>query len=144
MTRPARTVAAALKEHERFNFAVWETPSPTRPHAIAKSDQSYYHRPSYIASPKLTMSRKTAIIEEFDDDTDLPLPHQPLPNTGAHGPLLEEITSDDDLEPSHRAGPASPASQSFFRGPQFARDGRQPANNITDVTPYKTCVTGFN
>lgn len=60
------------------------------------------------------MSRKTAIVDEFDDDTDLPLPSQVLPNTGSRGPLLEQLTysdanSDDDTDPDYRqAGPASP------------------------------------
>jgi hypothetical protein len=56
------------------------------------------------------MSRRTAIVEDFDDDTDLPLPSRPLPNTGAKGPLLQEIDSDsDDLETGNEptAGPAT-------------------------------------
>lgn len=40
--------------------------------------------------------RATIVEEEFDDDTDLPLPSRALPNTGARGALLEEITSDDE------------------------------------------------
>ncbi|KAF9069512.1 signal recognition particle, SRP19 subunit [Rhodocollybia butyracea] len=89
------------------------------------------------------MSRKTVIVEdEFDDETDLPLPARPLPNTGPKGPLLQEIASDaesdDDL--SQRAGPASPASsQSHFR-PDGA--SQPPKNTVTDITPYKswTCI----
>ncbi|KAJ7598557.1 signal recognition particle, SRP19 subunit [Mycena floridula] len=72
------------------------------------------------------MSRRTAIVEEFDDDTDLPLPNQPLPNTGSKGPLLEEIIPEDDF--LSRAGPASPS----FIPPQ------QYLPTVTDVTPYKT------
>ncbi|THU88900.1 signal recognition particle, SRP19 subunit [Dendrothele bispora CBS 962.96] len=86
------------------------------------------------------MSRKAAIVEEFDDDTDLPLPNAPLPNTGARGPLLEEVISDDeDMEfPSQRAGPASPPSSQ----PYFRPDPSQPKNTVTDITPYKswTCI----
>ncbi|KAJ3714641.1 signal recognition particle, SRP19 subunit [Lentinula guzmanii] len=92
------------------------------------------------------MSRKTVLVEdEFDDDTDLPLPARPLLNTGAKGPLLQEIASDNDSEDdldfntSHRAGPASPSSQ-----PQFRPDGASqlPKNTVTDITPYKswTCI----
>ncbi|KAK7439402.1 signal recognition particle subunit [Stygiomarasmius scandens] len=85
------------------------------------------------------MSRRAAVVEEFDDDTDLPLPIAPLPNTGTRGPLLEEVASDDDdLEfPSQRAGPASPpSSQPYFRDPS------QLKNTVTDITPYKswTCI----
>jgi signal recognition particle subunit SRP19 len=57
------------------------------------------------------MTRKAAIIEEFDDDTDLPLPSQPLPSTRRGPTVLQEIDiEDDDPEPSQRAGPASPSS----------------------------------
>ncbi|KAJ3762329.1 signal recognition particle, SRP19 subunit [Lentinula raphanica] len=93
------------------------------------------------------MSRKTVVVEdEFDDDTDLPLPARPLPNTGVKGPLLQEIASDsdsdDDLElnTSQRAGPASPpSSHSQFR-PEGA--SQLPKNTVTDITPYKswTCI----
>ncbi|ETW75804.1 hypothetical protein HETIRDRAFT_329614 [Heterobasidion irregulare TC 32-1] len=84
------------------------------------------------------MSRRAAIIEEFDDDVDLPLPSRPLPNTGTRGAILQEITdvddaSDDDealdlVEPT--AGPASP------QGPS------QGTPVVTDITPYKkwTCI----
>ncbi|KAF5356631.1 hypothetical protein D9758_008229 [Tetrapyrgos nigripes] len=88
------------------------------------------------------MSRRAAIVEEFDDDTDLPLPNAPLPNTGTSGPLLQEIISDDDDDdidsPSQRAGPASPPSSQ----PYFRPDPSQLKNTVTDITPYKswTCI----
>ncbi|KAJ7150985.1 signal recognition particle, SRP19 subunit [Mycena crocata] len=89
------------------------------------------------------MSRRAAIIEEeFDDDTDLPLPSQPLPNTGTSGPLLQELSiSDDELDPhpNQRAGPASPPyAQPTFRPPP----GANLRNTVTDITPYKnwTCI----
>lgn len=71
---------------------------------------------------RVHMSRRTAIIEEFDDDTELPLPA--LPSTGRTGPLLEEISSSES-EDDIRAGPAS-----------------RPTNTVTDITPYKnwTCI----
>ncbi|PFH47383.1 hypothetical protein AMATHDRAFT_152197 [Amanita thiersii Skay4041] len=89
------------------------------------------------------MARKPALIEDFDDDTDLPLPHQPLPNTGPQGPVLEAVQSsddDDDDDYPPRAGPASPSgkSKSPFRPP--TSEGRK--NTVTDITPYKswTCI----
>jgi signal recognition particle subunit SRP19 len=42
------------------------------------------------------MPPRATIVEEFDDDTDLPLPSRALPNMGTRGALLEEITSDDE------------------------------------------------
>ncbi|KAJ7154752.1 signal recognition particle, SRP19 subunit [Mycena filopes] len=89
------------------------------------------------------MSRRAAVVEEeFDDDTDLPLPSHPLPNTGTSGPLIQEMyISDDELDPppSQRAGPASPpSSQPAFRPPP----GMNRHNTVTDITPYKnwTCI----
>ncbi|KAJ3569542.1 hypothetical protein NP233_g4982 [Leucocoprinus birnbaumii] len=84
------------------------------------------------------MSRKTAVVEEFDDDTDLPLPTQILPNTGTRGPLLEQLNysdgnSDDDTDTDYRrAGPASPprssTNTSSFGGP----------TSTVDSSTYKT------
>ena len=83
------------------------------------------------------MSRRAAIVEEFDDDTELPLPSRSLPVTGSRGAILEEIAhSDDDdggdsdeapdlLHHSDTGGPAQPSS----------RDAR-----VTDITPYKRYV----
>ncbi|KAK2461022.1 hypothetical protein APHAL10511_006963 [Amanita phalloides] len=92
------------------------------------------------------MSRKAAVIEEFDDDTDLPLPSQPLPNTGARGPLLEAIQSSDEDEDDYpsRAGPASPSgkSKSPFRPPPTDNSRLAGKGTVTDITPYKswTCI----
>ncbi|KAJ3487776.1 hypothetical protein NLI96_g3321 [Meripilus lineatus] len=103
------------------------------------------------------MSRRAAIVEDFDDDTDLPLPSRPLPNLGTRGAILESLddeydpevedSDDDDVRggngpmPSNarsQAGPASP-SQPQFRGgaTTTGSDGV-----VTDITPYKkwTCV----
>ncbi|KAJ3935782.1 MAG: signal recognition particle, SRP19 subunit [Lentinula lateritia] len=93
------------------------------------------------------MSRKAVLVEdEFDDETDLPLPARPLPHTGAKGPVLQEIVSDIDseddfdLDTSQLAGPASPPSSK----PKFRPEGASqlPKNTITDITPYKswTCI----
>ena len=89
------------------------------------------------------MSRRTATVEEdFDDDTDLPLPNKPLPNTGTRGAILQELDlseSEDEgtqspFQPA--AGPASPSSAQFRPG-----GGADAQNTITDITPYKKCVT---
>ncbi|KIM42311.1 hypothetical protein M413DRAFT_444738 [Hebeloma cylindrosporum] len=90
------------------------------------------------------MSRRAAIVEEFDDDTDLPLPSMPLPNTGSRGPLLQELHIDDDQfnfnqSQSSRAGPASPPRQGAIQ--DSASSGTQEGdsvNRVTDITPYKT------
>ncbi|KAG6907702.1 hypothetical protein DXG01_007758 [Tephrocybe rancida] len=88
------------------------------------------------------MSRRAPIVEdEFDDDTVFPLPSHVLPNTGTHGPLLEEmLISDDEFEPSQQAGPASPSSKP--RPASSSASRTEQVNNITDITPYKswTCI----
>ena len=81
------------------------------------------------------------VIEEFDDDTDLPLPSHPLANTGAYDPILEEIPSDEDDPPSLRKSSPGPAS---FPQPQPRPrnvDGRSDHPTVTDITPYKTYVS---
>jgi signal recognition particle subunit SRP19 len=99
------------------------------------------------------MPPRTAIIEDFDDDTDIPLPNVPLPNTGTHGPLLQEVGSDDDGGFDFNRGGGIPGLGSGFGGMggpmpvpgpaspsqmQFQRE-RDP-NAVTDVTPYKTYI----
>ncbi|KAL5521640.1 SEC65 [Sanghuangporus sanghuang] len=37
-------------------------------------------------------------IEDFDDDTDLPLPSHPLPNTGPKGALIQSVDLDSDSD----------------------------------------------
>jgi signal recognition particle subunit SRP19 len=93
------------------------------------------------------MSRRTAVVEEFeeefDDDTDIPLPSRPLPNTGTRGAILEQIGLSDDedeedddtpqlVQPS-TSNPVSPAHPQF-RGAQAPS---RPENTVTDITPYK-------
>ena len=92
------------------------------------------------------MSRRAAIVEEFDDDTDLPLPSMPLPNTGTRGPLLQELHIDEDQfnfgqSQSSRAGPASPPRHNAQH--DSASSGTQEGesvNRVTDITPYKSYV----
>ena len=83
------------------------------------------------------MSRRAAIVEEFDDDTDLPLPSQSLPNTGSRGAIIEEIVdSDDDGGDSDEAPELLDHSTSG--GPALKPDARE--GRVTDITPYKRCA----
>lgn len=88
------------------------------------------------------MARRTAIIEEFDDDTDLPLPSRPLPNTGTRGPVIEEITASDDEDSSVDAdeGDTAPGPASSFRPAPLPGSDPPIKNTITDITPYKQYV----
>ena len=89
------------------------------------------------------MSRRAPVVEEFDDDTDLPLPSRPLYNTGERGPLLEAVDDDDDsdydelgindIKPFPAAGPATPSQQQ-----QHFPSNRPDPNLVSDITPYKT------
>jgi signal recognition particle subunit SRP19 len=79
------------------------------------------------------------IVEEFDDDTDLPLPSQPLPHTGSRGPILEAISSDEDDLPT--LGQPSLSSQSASAThPAWGADSSSNHNTVTDITPYKKYV----
>ena len=96
--------------------------------------------------------RNQPVIEEFDDDTDLPLPSRPLPNTGDKGAILQSIDSDDEdmSEPGEdvfargwpkHPGPASPSNV----GNPFGAAQQQPgAPLVTDLTPYKKYVRWFD
>ncbi|KAF5336572.1 hypothetical protein D9611_006492 [Ephemerocybe angulata] len=90
------------------------------------------------------MSHRTAMIEEeFDDDTDLPLPSF-IPNTGARGPLLQELNDNyeapdsESEDENQKAGPASPKGPKVQR---FAPEGLLDPSTF-DMTPYKswTCI----
>ncbi|KAF9226358.1 signal recognition particle, SRP19 subunit [Gyrodon lividus] len=93
------------------------------------------------------MARRAAVVEEFDDDTDLPLPSRPF-NINARGALLEEIgTSDDeesadDTDEGPAPGPASPSHSQLPSPAPLAPSDKPPSNTITDITPYKkwTCI----
>lgn len=101
------------------------------------------------------MSRRTAIVEDFEDDTDLPLPARPLANTGTKGAILEEIASDsddpdvnddggdfDDFEYEEGANTARPSRTSATAGPATPQTSLPPkqSGTVTDITPYKTFV----
>jgi signal recognition particle subunit SRP19 len=92
----------------------------------------------------IAMPPRATIVEEFDDDTDLPLPSRALPNTGTRGALLEEITSDsdddDDMEipqlPTMQ--PVAPSARSRHDSvPSHIPPG---ATVTTDASQFKECV----
>jgi len=99
-----------------------------------------------LLSIQLNMSRRTAVVEEFDDDTDLPLPSRPVLNTGPRGPLLEEIgySDEEDSESESDYAPApgqASQSQPPSRTPNSSGQSQgAPSNTVTDITPYKTYV----
>jgi hypothetical protein len=85
------------------------------------------------------MSRRAAIVEEFDDDTDLPLPSRSLPDAGYRGAIIEEIVdsdNDDDGEDSDEAPEL--LDHSAVGGP--ALQPSAPDTRVTDITPYKKCA----
>jgi len=81
------------------------------------------------------MSRRAAIVEEFDDDTDLPLPSLSLPDTGSRGAIIEEIVDTDDDE-----GGDSDEAPELFDHSAIGGSALQPSardTRVTDITPYK-------
>jgi len=81
------------------------------------------------------MSRRAPIVEEFDDDTDLPLPSLSLPDTGSRGAILEEIADTDDDE-----GGDSDDAPELLDPSAIGGSGLQPSardTRVTDITPYK-------
>ncbi|KAG8823881.1 signal recognition particle subunit [Serendipita sp. 399] len=79
-------------------------------------------------------------VDEFDDDTDLPLPSRALPNTGTRGALLEEISSDDE-EPIGRSSnqpKSAPPSTSASSASKVTLPGLPPGAQITtDKSQFK-------
>jgi len=89
------------------------------------------------------MSRRAAVIDEFDDDVDLPLPARPLPNTGSRGAILREITDDDDGNDDYGNeddGNEAPPPRRPAAGPASS----QQPGTVTDITPYKKCVAIYS
>lgn len=95
-----------------------------------------------------TMSRRTATVEEeFDDDTDLPLPSR-LPNTGTRGAILEEIgieydrevdehNGDEDDDPDFMEfGNAQPSAAGSASRQEGSNSGAR--STVTDIKPYKS------
>ncbi|KAF8582524.1 signal recognition particle, SRP19 subunit [Ramaria rubella] len=79
------------------------------------------------------MSRRAAVIEEvdddeFDDDTDLPLPR--LPNTGAQGPLIQEL----DVPQSRTPAPA-PSPRPSAREPPHSQGETSASGEKITIDP---------
>jgi hypothetical protein len=87
------------------------------------------------------MSRHAPIVEEFDDDTDLPLPSQSLPDTGSRSAILEEIVDTDDDNDDGDGEDSDEAPElldhSAIGGPALQPSAR---DRVTDITPYKKCA----
>jgi hypothetical protein len=86
------------------------------------------------------MSRRAAIVEEFEDDEDDDVGSRPLPNT-ANGPLLEEIYDwDVEMEPTLRPGPASGSPSPLpprFQPPFTTERQDDSVPVVTSIEPYK-------
>lgn len=88
------------------------------------------------------MSRRAVVVEDFDDETDLPLPNRPLPNTGTRGAILEAVSDSED-EGDSEAGPATP-SYAHFKERESAggfAPGTGLAQNIPKDGAYLKCVS---
>ena len=87
------------------------------------------------------MSRRAVVIEEeFDDDTELPLPNKSLPNLGTQGAILEALSDEDDDDdgPGPASGPATPSHAQFKE--RTVQSEFQPTE-VKDITPYKKCAS---
>ena len=89
------------------------------------------------ANTTLIMSRRAAIVEEFDDDTDLPLPSHSLPDTGSRGAIIEAIVDSDDGSGDSDEAPEL-LNHTTSGGPALKPDARE--GRVTDITPYKMCA----
>jgi signal recognition particle subunit SRP19 len=83
------------------------------------------------------MSPRAAIVEEFDDDTDLPLPSRSLPDTGSRGAIIEEVANSDDDGGDSDEVPEL-LDHPAISGPALQPSGRD--TRVTDITPYKKCA----
>ena len=105
----------------------------------ASSDIAGLHpyKPSYKAP---CLGARPPWRKSSEDDTDLPLPNKPSPNTSAQGALIEELDTsrDEDDAPTLLAPRAGPASPSF---PQFKPGtGGEAGNMVTDIALYKYVI----
>ena len=66
--------------------------------------------------------------DEFDDDTDLPLPSRPLPDNNGKGPLLMEIGEADDYIPVQNAQTSAPARGASSSSTPSAQPTQSPAD----------------
>ncbi|KAL5514323.1 hypothetical protein ACEPAG_2411 [Sanghuangporus baumii] len=114
----------------------------------------------------MSKQRVQPTIEDFDDDTDIPLPSHPLPNTGPKGALIQSVDLDSDsdqddddddddeggeesaLNPDIKPGLVSPSQlpPGFGLVPGAGIGAGAGAGamrgTVTDLTPYKkwTCI----
>ena len=105
-------------------------------------------KPNHQRKNKQKMSRRTTTIEEeFDDDTNLPLPNRALPNTGTRGAILEEIGFDSDREVDEDNGDEDDdpdlmelTTQSSATGSASRQEGSNSIDRpvVTDIKPYKS------
>jgi signal recognition particle subunit SRP19 len=82
-------------------------------------------------------------VDEFDDDTDIPLPSRPLPNTGTRGAILEEIGAPSGSDNEMDFGPtASGSGNASSTSRAFAKNPMQPNQQrfTGDKSAYKTYV----
>jgi hypothetical protein len=110
----------------------WEQVVSSRPNLVTESLPNPISTSSALRFLS-NMSRRAAIVEEFDDDTDLPLPSLSLPNT-SRGAIIEEIMDTDDDEGGESEEAPELLDQSAIGGSTqpSVRDTR-----VTDITPYK-------
>jgi len=83
-------------------------------------------------------------VDEFDDDTDIPLPSRPLPNTGTRGAILEEIGAPSGSDNEMDFGPtASGSGNASSTSRAFAKNPMQPNQQrfTGDKSAYKTWNT---
>jgi signal recognition particle subunit SRP19 len=87
------------------------------------------------------MSRRAAIVEEFDDDTELPLPSHSLPDTGSRGAIIQEIVDSDDGGGDSDDAPEL-LNHTTSGSPALKPDARE--GRVTDITPYKMCAIVYS
>ena len=121
-------------------------PTPSEFAARRCQPSQFHHIPQREKNQK-AMSRRTAtIVEEFDDDTDLPLPNRALPNTGTRGAILEEIGSDrevgedsgdeDDYPDLMELDSTQPSATGSASRQEGSNSGDR--STVTDIKPYKS------
>lgn len=96
------------------------------------------------------MSRRAITVEEeFDDDTNLPLPSRALLNTGTRGAILEEIgidydreddedSEDEDGDPDFMELGSTQPSATGSASRQEGSNSIGDRSTVTDIKPYKS------
>jgi hypothetical protein len=133
-------VVVQRAEGRRMPMGVlWDHEERGKPRIITKPELSVALKASrpHTHTPLPNMSPRAALVEEFDDDTDLPLPSQSLPHTGSRGAIIEEIADSDDGGVDSD-DPPELLDHSTSGGPALKPDTRE--GRVTDITPYKKCA----